>query len=93
MLCCMKNLARVEGRRSGSASGRVVNGATMSPAPNRTAPSTLHRQWFDVRARTAIMVAVTALGLTGCGSASEDQDRPAPATKASSTAAASARRR
>ena len=61
----------------------------MSPAPSRTVPSTWHRQRFDFRARIALLVSVTALGLTGCGSASEDQDRPAPATSVSSTAAAS----
>ena len=60
----------------------------MSPAPNRPASSTWHRQCFGVRARAALVVAVVALGLTGCGSASEDQDRLAPATSVSSTAAA-----
>ena len=62
----------------------------MPPEPNRTGSSTWHRQWFDMRARTALAVAITALGLTGCGSASEDRDRPAPATSASSTSAATA---
>ena len=62
----------------------------MSPAPNRTAPSTWHGQWFAVPTGTALVVAVTVLGLTGCGSASEDQERLAPTTSLSSTAAASA---
>ena len=61
----------------------------MSTAPNRAAPSTWHGQWFDAWARTALVVAATALGLTGCGGASEDHDRRAPATNLSSTAAAS----
>ena len=61
----------------------------MPTAPNRTAPSTWHRQWFDARARTALAVVVAALGLTGCGGESGDQDRSAPATSVSSTAAAS----
>lgn len=42
-----------------------------------------------MRARTALVLAVTALGLVGCGSASEDADRVAPASSPSSTAAAS----
>lgn len=61
----------------------------MSPAPNRRVSSTRHSQRFDVWARTALVMAVTALGLTGCVGASEDQGRLAPATSASSTTATS----
>ena len=69
--------------------GPSVNGATMSPAPNRPAASTRHRQWFDVRAWTVFVVTVTALGLTGCSSGSEDQDRLARATSVPSKTTAS----